>query len=46
MRKTNQHHIQFRYGLITIMIVVFSAVLSYKLFSTTIVDASHWNEIA
>lgn len=46
MAKSNRHHIQFRYGLITLFILLFSAAISYKLFSTTVIDAPKWNEKA
>ena len=46
MKKDNQMHIQFRYGISTILILLFSAVICYKLFRTTVIDAPHWNEKA
>lgn len=46
MNRSNRHHIQFRYGLITLLILLFSAAISYKLFSTTVIDAPKWNEKA
>lgn len=46
MNISNRHHIQFRYGLITLLILLFSAAISYKLFSTTVIDAPKWNEKA
>ena len=46
MNLSNRHHIQFRYGLITLLILLFSAAISYKLFSTTVIDAPKWNEKA
>lgn len=46
MKTNNRHHIQFRYGLITLCILVFSLAISYKLFSTTVIDAPKWNEKA
>lgn len=43
MNNTSKNHIQFRYGLITLLILVFSSAISYKLFSTTVIDAPKWN---
>lgn len=45
-QKTNQKHILFRYGLITILILLFSGTISYKLFSTTVIHADDWNRKA
>ena len=46
MKKDNHSHILFRYGVITILILFFSGCIGYKLFSTTMIDAHHWNEKA
>jgi len=46
MKKDNHVHILFRYGIITIMILLFSGCIGYKLFKTTVIDAHHWNEKA
>lgn len=45
-QKTNQNHILFRYGVITILIILFSGTISYKLFSTTVIHADDWNRKA
>ncbi len=44
--KSNQKHILFRYGLITLLILLFAGSISYKLFSTTIIHAGDWNKTA
>lgn len=44
--QTNKSHILFRYGLITIAFVCFSAAVVYKLVETTIIKAPEWNERA
>jgi cell division protein FtsI (penicillin-binding protein 3) len=44
--KSNQKHILFRYGLITLLILIFAGSISYKLFSTTIIHAGDWNRKA
>lgn len=41
--KNNQNHILFRYGLITLLILLFAGSISYKLFSTTVIHADDWN---
>ena len=46
MKKDNHVHILFRYGVITMLILLFSGMIGYKLFSTTVIDAPHWNEKA
>jgi len=46
MKRSSQGHILFRYGLITILILLFSGGIGYKLFKTTVIDAPHWNEKA
>lgn len=46
MKKDNHSHILFRYGVITLLILLFSGCIGYKLFSTTMIDAHHWNEKA
>lgn len=45
-QQTNQNHILFRYGVITILIILFSGMISYKLFSTTVIHADDWNKKA
>ena len=45
-KKGNHLHILFRYGVVTILILLFSGAIGYKLFSTTVIDAPHWNEKA
>ena len=45
-KKGNHLHILFRYGLVTILILLFSGAIGYKLFSTTVINAPHWNEKA
>lgn len=46
MKKDNHVHILFRYGVITMLILLFSGMIGYKLFSTTVIDAPNWNEKA
>jgi len=46
MKKANQVHILFRYAVITALILLFSGAIGYKLLSTTVIDAPHWNEKA
>lgn len=46
-KKTDNHlHILFRYGLVSILILLFSGAIGYKLFKTTVIDAANWNEKA
>lgn len=45
-KQTNKAHILFRYGLITIMFVMFGVAVLVKLFSTTVIEASAWNDRA
>lgn len=46
-QKVNNHqHIMFRYFLIIVGMIFFAGIISYKLFRTTIIDATHWNEKA
>lgn len=42
----NKKHILFRYGLITLFIILFSGAIASKLFSTTIIHADDWNQKA
>lgn len=42
----NQQHIMARYVIITFGILVFAGAISFKLFSTTVLEAEHWNEKA
>ncbi len=46
MKKDNRSHILFRYALITIAILIFSAFIVVKVFKTTVVHADKWNELA
>lgn len=46
MKHEHLIHILFRYGIVTVPILLFSAMIGYKLFSTTVLDAPHWNELA
>lgn len=45
-KKNNKAHILFRYGLITILFVMFSMLILVKLFDTTVIEAKEWNERA
>lgn len=45
-KQNNKRHILFRYGLITIGFVLFGVVILLKLFNTTVINASAWNERA
>lgn len=45
-RNNNKKNILFRYGLITILFVLFATAIVVKLFETTVVDASDWNRRA
>ncbi|MDE5876790.1 MAG: PASTA domain-containing protein [Muribaculaceae bacterium] len=44
--KTNKNHILFRYGLITIVFILFALTIAWKLVTTTIIEAPAWNERA
>ena len=46
MKKDNRLYMQFRYVTLTLLILLFSGVIGYKLFSTTVIDAPKWNEKA
>ena len=46
MKQNNKNHILFRYGLIIVAFLFFSAGIVWKLFQTTVVDAAAWNERA
>lgn len=46
MKKDNKLYMQFRYVTLTVLILLFSGVIGYKLFSTTVIDAPKWNEKA
>ena len=46
MKQEHHIHMLFRYGLVTVLILLFSGAIGYKLFSTTVIDAHHWNELA
>lgn len=43
MKKDNRSHILLRYGLIVVLILIFSAFIITKLCETTIIDADKWN---
>ncbi len=45
-KKNNKAHILFRYGVITILFVLFGVVIMVKLFDTTVVEAAAWNDRA
>lgn len=45
-KQNNKKHILFRYGLICIGFVFFSILVVAKMFKTTVIDASAWNERA
>lgn len=45
-KQNNKKHILFRYGLICIGFVLFSILVVFKLFKTTVIDAHAWNERA
>ncbi len=46
MKQEHHTHMLFRYVLVTVLILLFSGAIGYKLFSTTVIDAHHWNELA
>ena len=41
--RNNQRHMMFRYAVITILMLLFSGAIAYKLFSTTVIHAGDWN---
>ncbi|MDE6027975.1 MAG: hypothetical protein K2G23_07885 [Muribaculaceae bacterium] len=45
-KQNNKKHILFRYGLICIGFVLFSILVVFKMFKTTVIDAGAWNERA
>lgn len=45
-KKNNKAHILFRYGLITIVFILFGVAVLIMLFKTTVIDAHKWNERA
>lgn len=45
-RNNSLARIMFRYGIITLGIMAFAVAISYKLFSTTVVNAERWNKKA
>ncbi len=45
-KQNNKKHILARYGFITVMLLLFSIALVTKLFDTTVIEASAWNERA
>ncbi len=42
-KQGNRSHVLWRYFLITFCIFLFAGAITYKLFSTTIIDADKWN---
>lgn len=44
MKQNNKTHILFRYGIITMLFLLFATVIVVKLFTTTIVEAGAWND--
>lgn len=42
-KKNNKAHILFRYGVITIVFVIFGVAVLVKLFETTVIEAQEWN---
>lgn len=42
-KKNNKAHILFRYGLITIVFIMFGVAVLIMLFKTTVIDAPQWN---
>lgn len=45
-KRNNKAQVVFRYGLVTVAFVLFGAIIIAKLFNTTVVEASAWNERA
>ena len=45
-KQNNKKHILFRYGLIVIGFLIFSALIVTKMFFTTVVNADEWNRVA
>ena len=45
-KQNNKKHILFRYGLICIGFVLFSILVVFKMFKTTVIDAAVWNQRA
>ena len=46
MKRENRLHILLRYFIVSACILLFAGGIGYKLFSTTVIDAHHWNELA
>ena len=46
MKRENRVHILLRYLLVSILILLLAGGICYKLFSTTVIDAHHWNALA
>ena len=46
MKKENRVQIMFRYAFVSLFILLLAGGISYKLFSTTVIDAEHWNALA
>ncbi len=45
-KQNNKKHILFRYGLICIGFVLFSILVVFRMFKTTVIDAGAWNDRA
>ncbi len=46
MKQNNKKHILFRYGLISLFFIFFGILVMIKLFNTTVIEASAWNDRA
>lgn len=46
MKRENRLHILLRYLLVSVFILMLAGGICYKLFSTTVIDAHHWNALA
>lgn len=46
MKRDNRTHILFRYGLITVLILLLAGKIVYNMFDTTVIHAKNWNEKA
>ena len=44
--KSNKTRILARYGVITLLFLIFAVLIAVKLFNTTVVDAKRWNDSA
>ena len=45
-KKNNKAHILFRYGIVAMTFFAFGILIMFKLFQTTVVEASDWNKRA